>query len=293
MREELEKEEFYVEYLERLLADVERHKQNTNNSCPTTSPSAESKNDFAKKLARQERRPIIGETVGEEETPSPVTTPDWQTRDIIRDPVSLPASNTISDISKLQDKCVSELSCALTLSRRPKSEIPGSLEKNLVVRRNSDPDVPSNYVTVIEVTGSSKKEKIGENGGDDGDEDENFENDNENGGKIGEDDVAEDGGVEGDAEASEEEPYYDSVALDQTGEYVYIDARVPIVTNNNGNSAGGSGGCIGNSNSNSKISSSSSNNSNSGGRAPIRRPPSLPDSPGNRSNYVNIDYFIQ
>lgn len=70
-------------------------------------------------------------------------------------------------------------------------------------------------------------------------------------------------GEDGDAEASEEEPYYDSVALDQTGEYVYIDARVPIVNSNNGNKA-----------------------------AP-RRPPSLPDSPGNQSNYVNIDYFIQ
>lgn len=68
---------------------------------------------------------------------------------------------------------------------------------------------------------------------------------------------------DGDAEASEEEPYYDSVALDQTGEYVYIDARVPTVNSNNGN------------------------------KAVPRRPPSLPDSPGNQSNYVNIDYFIQ
>lgn len=66
---------------------------------------------------------------------------------------------------------------------------------------------------------------------------------------------------DGDAEASEEEPYYDSVALDQTGEYVYIDARVAPISNSN--------------------------------RVPLRRPPSLPDSPGNQSNYVNIDYFIQ
>lgn len=94
----------------------------------------------------------------------------------------------------------------------------------------------------------------------------------------------EDGGEDGDAEASEEEPYYDSVALDQTGEYVYIDARIPIVTNNNGNNAIGIGG-----NSHGKIIANNSNNA----RAPIRRPPSLPDSPGNRSNYVNIDYFIQ
>lgn len=68
---------------------------------------------------------------------------------------------------------------------------------------------------------------------------------------------------DGDAEASEEEPYYDSVALDQTGEYVYIDSRVPAVGNNHAN------------------------------KLPVRRPPSLPESPGNQSNYVNIDYFIQ
>lgn len=67
---------------------------------------------------------------------------------------------------------------------------------------------------------------------------------------------------DGDAEASEEEPYYDSVALDQTGEYVYIDSRVTA-------------------------------NENNGNKLPVRRPPSLPESPGNQSNYVNIDYFIQ
>lgn len=72
-------------------------------------------------------------------------------------------------------------------------------------------------------------------------------------------------GEDGDAEVSEEEPYYDSVALDQTGEYVYIDARVPVVNSNN----------------------------DVGKAAAPRRPPSLPDSPGNQSNYVNIDYFIQ
>ncbi|XP_043274295.1 active breakpoint cluster region-related protein isoform X2 [Venturia canescens] len=267
LREELEKEEFYVEYLERLLADVERHKQLANDA--GNSPSAETKTDLR---LRQCNKKIVEEPKIED---CSQTGPNWQTKDSPSEDLSLPASNTISDISKLQDKCVSELSCALTSSRRPKSEIPGNLEKREILRRKSNPDIPSNYVTVIEVTGSSKKEKVERD-----DEEDEDENENE---KEAEKITNEDGGEDGDAEASEEEPYYDSVALDQTGEYVYIDARIPIVTNNNGNSAIGIGG-----NSNSKIIANNSNNV----RTPIRRPPSLPDSPGNRSNYVNIDYFI-
>ncbi|XP_008559436.1 active breakpoint cluster region-related protein [Microplitis demolitor] len=220
LREELEKEEFYVEYLERLLADVEHHRKlaaNSNSGSVNVSPTG----------TKNKRSHKISESADD----NPAKTPP-----------SLPVRK---DISKLQDKCVSELSCSLNSSRRPKSEIPKSPTKTAdAVRRNSDPDIPSNYVTVIEVTGSSKKDSSTKN------TDEFKEND-----KTKNSDDAEDG----DAEASEEEPYYDSVALDQTGEYVYIDARIPIINNDRN----------------------------------ARRPPSLPDSPGNRSNYVNIDYFIQ
>ncbi|XP_076675104.1 rho GTPase activating protein at 1A isoform X5 [Andrena cerasifolii] len=235
LKEELEKEEFYVEYLERLLADVERHKQLANNSNSTTSPEKQ-------QLAASQNQHSSQTT--ENSLPDPTNASHAQHVEPSAPP--LPARE---DISKFQDKCVSELSSTLNTSKRPKSEIPKSPDKVPELRRNSDPDVPSNYVTVIEVTGSSKKDKNEES------LKEEDEKDLEN--AINED--AEDG----DAEASEEEPYYDSVALDQTGEYVYIDARVPPVGNNNGN------------------------------RAPPRRPPSLPDSPGNQSNYVNIDYFIQ
>lgn len=234
LREELEKEEFYVEYLERLLADVERHKQLANTNITTTSEkqqSTESQNQHSC-LATENN-------LGDSTSSSNV-----QHVESLAPP--LPARE---DISKFQDKCVSELSSTLSTSKRPKSEIPRSPDKVPELRRNSDPDVPSNYVTVIEVTGSSKKDKNEES------LKEEDEKDLEN--AVNED------GEDGDAEASEEEPYYDSVALDQTGEYVYIDARVPPVGNNNGS------------------------------RAPPRRPPSLPDSPGNQSNYVNIDYFIQ
>ncbi|KAF7379724.1 hypothetical protein HZH68_016672 [Vespula germanica] len=231
LREELEKEEFYVEYLERLLADVERHKQLANSTNATLLDNKQNSTELksGKHSSENSESANSGHCQNTDTSPPPL-------------PVR-------EDISKFQDKCVSELSSTLGTNKRPKSEIPRSPEKVPETRRNSDPDVPSNYVTVIEVTGSSKKEKA----------DASFKEEDE---KESEKALNEDG-EDGDAEASEEEPYYDSVALDQTGEYVYIDARVPPVGNNNAS------------------------------RAPPRRPPSLPESPGNQSNYVNIDYFIQ
>lgn len=232
LREELEKEEFYVEYLERLLADVERHKQLANNS------TLESKGGGAANESPNQSFHTADNSVNNESTKN-----DNETTTELA-----PARE---DISTLQDKCVSELSSTLNCHRRPKSEIPRSPEKVPEFRRNSNPDVPSNYVTVIEVTGSSKKDKNEESAKD---EEEKVDSDEKATNEDAED---------GDAEASEEEPYYDSVALDQTGEYVYIDSRVPAVGNNHAN------------------------------KLPVRRPPSLPESPGNQSNYVNIDYFIQ
>ncbi|XP_046834485.1 active breakpoint cluster region-related protein isoform X1 [Vespa velutina] len=233
LREELEKEEFYVEYLERLLADVERHKQLANSTNATLLDNKQNSAELKKS----------GKHTSENNESA--NTGHCQNTDT--SPPPLPVRE---DISKFQDKCVSELSSTLGTNKRPKSEIPRSPEKVPETRRNSDPDVPSNYVTVIEVTGSSKKEKA----------DASFKEEDE---KVESEKALNEDGEDGDAEASEEEPYYDSVALDQTGEYVYIDARVPPVGNNNPS------------------------------RAPPRRPPSLPESPGNQSNYVNIDYFIQ
>ncbi|CAB0036771.1 unnamed protein product [Trichogramma brassicae] len=211
LREELEKEEFYVEYLERLFgryADSlkKKHLQSSETSSLEKNSHSEEAKDSAPPLPAKE------------------------------------------DLSKLQDKCISELSSTLSSSKRPKSEIPRSPEKKTdQSRRNSDPDVPSNYITVIQVTGNTKKDK---------NDDSVKEEDEKESEKALED--AEDG----DAEASEEEPYYDSVALDQTGEYVYIEAHAPALGSN-------------------------------GRKVQSRRPPSLPDSPGNQNNYVNIDYFIQ
>lgn len=147
LREELEKEEFYVEYLERLLADVERHKQLANNTSVNTSEDKQ-------------------ETVTETQSQQDSQVSENSLADFSNSPSSQnvgPSAPTLTereDISKFQDKCVSELSSTLgTAGKRPKSEIPRSPEKVPELRRNSDPDVPSNYVTVIEVTGSSKKDK--------------------------------------------------------------------------------------------------------------------------------------
>lgn len=148
LREELEKEEFYVEYLERLLADVERHKQLANS---TNASSISENKQTAESQSQQDCQ------TSEKKTSADLSnSPSSQNVE----PSAPPALTEREDISKFQDKCVSELSSTLgTASRRPKSEIPRSPEKVPELRRNSDPDVPSNYVTVIEVTGSSKKDK--------------------------------------------------------------------------------------------------------------------------------------
>lgn len=269
MREELEKEEFYVEYLERLLADVEHHKklaETTNTSILLTNPSI-SKNNKNINDKNVDNKLLNCENINNNSHDEPSAPPE-------ESPLSeqSPEIPVRKDISKLQDKCVSELSYSLATSKRPKSEIPNNYNKLLSVqRRNSDTDIPSNYITVIEVTGSSKRDK---NDNDDNDDNKlnelNKVNEDTNGeieqqqkeqvkknNKI----IIEDS-EDGDAEISEDEPFYDSVPLDQTGEYVYIDSRLPIKNKNDKSSS-------------------------------TKRLPSLPDSPGNRSNYVNIDYFIQ
>lgn len=207
LKEELEKEVFYIEYLERLLADVARHKQTTINS----SSSPDSSTSCSESLTQKTEN-------------------------------STSEVSSHKDISKLQDKCVNELGSALSSSKRPKSEIPKSIKKaQESSRRNSDPDVPSNYVTVIQVPGNSKKDSKKDQ--------KNLEKTNEE-------------GEEGDAEVSEEEPYYDSVPLDHNDEYVYIEPNAENIGSN-------------------------------GRKNSAYRPASLPESPGNQSNYVNIDYFIQ
>jgi len=149
LREELEKEEFYVEYLERLLADVERHKQLANSANANTNTSENKQETATETLSQQDSQVLENNLVESSNSPSSQNVGP-----------SAPILTEREDISKFQDKCVFELSSTLgTAGKRPKSEIPRSPEKVPEFRRNSDPDVPSNYVTVIEVTGNSKKDK--------------------------------------------------------------------------------------------------------------------------------------
>lgn len=151
LREELEKEEFYVEYLERLLADVERHKQLANNTGNAIS-TFENKQQAAEAQSQQDAQALEKNSLGPDTSNLPCS------QNI--EPSAPSILTEREDISKFQDKCVSELSSTLgAASRRPKSEIPTSPDKVPEHRRNSDPDVSSNYITVIEVTGSSKKDK--------------------------------------------------------------------------------------------------------------------------------------
>lgn len=137
-----------MEYLERLLADVERHKQLAN----STNATSISENKQAAESQSQQDCQVSEKNISTDPSNSPIS------QNV--EPSAPPALTEREDISKFQDKCVSELSSTLgTANRRPKSEIPRSPEKVPELRRNSNPDVPSNYVTVIEVTGSSKKEK--------------------------------------------------------------------------------------------------------------------------------------
>lgn len=126
------------------MADVERHKQLANNNAATTP---------------EKQQPAESQNQHTCQTTENNLTDCTSSSHIQHVESSAPPLPVCEDISKLQDKCVSELSSTLSTSKRPKSEIPRSPDKVPELRRNSDPDVPSNYVTVIEVTGSSKKDK--------------------------------------------------------------------------------------------------------------------------------------
>lgn len=116
LKEELEKEEFYVEYLERLLIDVAKYKTNDN------------KND--KEKEEEERYPPREEKVPAKDAPADELTVD----------------RCIGELSKdipPEPKVV-----------RSNSEKPGKITEpeNVRPRSNTQPNI-SNFVTVIEVNG--------------------------------------------------------------------------------------------------------------------------------------------
>lgn len=161
------------------------------------------------------------------------------------------------DLIKFQDKCVSELSSTLSSNKRPKGEIPTlEVTKSIDPRRDSNPEIESNYVTVIEVTGKKENKNQQLKNKDEINSEKSIEEDDEKEGDEEEEEVEVEEEEEeiDDEEVSEEEPYYDNVHCDNSGEYVYINADT---------------------------------------RIPPCRAPVLSNSPQNQNNYVNMDFFIQ
>jgi breakpoint cluster region protein len=139
LREELEKEEFYVEYLEQLLIDVAKHKTRATND-------EEANNDDYDGKSTDRSRPTSMQNMGLDECPE---TNGNNVGDNIH------SAETINSDSVNQ--CISELSLALPDAHsisRSNSEVPNrkrALEHKRP-RCNTHPDI-SNYVTVIEVNG--------------------------------------------------------------------------------------------------------------------------------------------
>jgi breakpoint cluster region protein len=139
LREELEKEEFYVEYLEQLLIDVAKHKTRATNDEETINDDNDGKSN-------DRSRPASMQNMGLDECSE---TNGNNLGDNIH------SAETINSDSVNQ--CISELSLALPDAHsvsRSNSEVPNrkKASEHKRPRCNTHPDI-SNYVTVIEVNG--------------------------------------------------------------------------------------------------------------------------------------------
>ncbi|PSN30679.1 hypothetical protein C0J52_20850 [Blattella germanica] len=161
LREELEKEEFYVEYLERLLIDVAKHK--------TRAASDEEGNSDDKREGKGTDRQKIK------------SRPDSMQNMVLEEGTET-SGNNVDDNQPIAEtaetinndsvnQCISELSVALPDTRnisRSNSEVPNrnKISENRRPRCNTHPDI-SNYVTVIEVNGLNVKgdgmKEVGDN----------------------------------------------------------------------------------------------------------------------------------
>ncbi|XP_066997910.2 active breakpoint cluster region-related protein [Anabrus simplex] len=152
LREELEKEEFYVEYLERLLLDVAEHKARAQSDSDGSSKDKET--DAEDCDSKTDLPGVLDESVT---GCCSVNTSESKAQ----------ASDTVNKDSVHQ--CVSELSISLSDSRviRSRSDLPDRssvVGKALEVRRarsNTHPNI-SNYVTVIEVNGLNAAKRDGQ-----------------------------------------------------------------------------------------------------------------------------------
>lgn len=354
LREELEKEEFYVEYLEQLLLDVAKHKTRALNKeeASNDDKDCEGSDRSSKSVAKSVKN--VG-LEGSSET----------SRNNVCDNIDSNHESAETVTKDSADPCSSELATAspdVHSISRSNSDVPSRNQalENKRPRCNTHPDI-SNYVTVIEVNGlnAAKREGMKETvddqkaatkkippapppkkfynkpesenndslnsvdkeceAGSQVEEIHDEQNESESSqipdvkyneccprtssvesidteGKleeclVQERNPMEDASSEDGALPDDDEPYYDSVALD--GEYVYLHT-------------GGTGGC---SSTMTSVSSSTTDTTDSTVAATMTLPSSSPlcrsqselqpHSPGSlsssskQSNYVNIDYFMK
>ncbi|PNF19858.1 hypothetical protein B7P43_G12533 [Cryptotermes secundus] len=353
LREELEKEEFYVEYLEQLLIDVAKHKTRGTNDEEVNN---DDKSGEGRDTSGVKSRPAPVQGMGLEESSE---TSGSNVGDNIQSSVE-----SLEMIHKdSANQCISELSATLPDAHsisRSNSDVPN---RNRVLetkrpRCNTHPDI-SNYVTVIEVNGlnvvkgecmkealdsqvaatkkvpptpppkkffskSKVRKNISVNSGDreydaggqaEEINDEQYESDiNEMPGEAAaayprtrslesieaevkleehlvQESLVEDASSMNGVLPDDDEPYYDSVALD--GEYVYL--QTDGTAGGNGTMTSGSSGTTDTTDSSAPTMMTLPSSS------PLCRSQSelQPHSPGSlsssskQSNYVNIDYFIK
>ena len=151
LREELEKEEFYVEYLERLLIDVAKHK--------TRDTNEEEGDSDDKREEKITDRPKIKSRPGSMQNMVLEESSETSGNNLDDNQPIAESAETINNDSVNQ--CISELSVALPDTcniGRSNSEVPNrnKISENRRPRCNTHPDI-SNYVTVIEVNGLNAK----------------------------------------------------------------------------------------------------------------------------------------
>ncbi|GBP69338.1 Breakpoint cluster region protein [Eumeta japonica] len=170
LREELEKEEFYVEYLETLLSDVEKHKacSQTRSSAPPTGldmndddNNTDSKHDSNSNSLSKKSEVSISSNKSNESTATETTESADGEKVELRKPIHIAERSSIH-------QCINELSSSLTEStstneatrRRCNSEIvhtetnQDNKEKSAPPQTTSRPaSQAGDFVTVIEVNG--------------------------------------------------------------------------------------------------------------------------------------------
>lgn len=142
LQEELEKEEFYVEYLERLLSDVEQHKKTSDDTNKTGSVQLHESND----------KVTISDNISKVNNTFFSRKQTFNKRMLQENETNIntvTAANTEIDSQRSINQCVSELSVSIDSVRRSNS-VKNPVSADNKSRRNTD---PSNFVTVIEVNG--------------------------------------------------------------------------------------------------------------------------------------------